>query len=105
MLYNILQYSLLVAALLFGGVSFLFKQKRGVLIWAASSAAIAAISAHYHVFWSLAVFGMMIPWALVCVGDWIDLSWRLRTGFCAFLACAAALSIYPTYVDERYNTP
>src|SRR5258708_6611380 len=105
MLYNIFQYSLLVAALVFAGVSLVVKPKRGVLLWAASSAAIAAISAHYHVFWSFAVFTMMIPWALVCAGDWIDMSWRLRTGFCVFLGLSAAMSIYPTYIDERYNSP
>jgi preprotein translocase subunit SecD len=47
----------------------------------------------------------MVPWALFCAGDWIDLSWRARTGFCLFLALFAGLSIYPTYFDERYNAP
>jgi preprotein translocase subunit SecD len=105
MLYNIFQYSLAVAALIFLGISFLVKPKRGVLIWAAASAAVAAISAHYHVFWALAVFTIMIPWALFCAGEWIDISWRLRAGFCVFLAFASALAIYPTYIDERYNAP
>jgi preprotein translocase subunit SecD len=105
MIYNVFQYSLAFVALLTFGISFLVKAKRGVLIWASLSAAAAGISAHYHVFWAFAVFTMMIPWALLCAGDWIDLNWRMRTGLVLFLAIGSALCIYPTYIDERFNAP
>lgn len=105
MIYTVFQYSLALVALLTFGLSFVVKAKRGVLIWAAVSAAAGALAARYQVFWAFAVFTMMIPWALFCAGDWIDLNWRLKTGFVVFLTIASALCIYPTYVDERFASP
>jgi preprotein translocase subunit SecD len=105
MLYNVFQYVLAGLALVLTVSAVLVRGKRGVLAWAAISAAIAAIGAHYHGFWAVAVFSISVPWALVCAGDWIDFSWRLRAGFCVFLALVAGMSIYPTYFDERYSAP
>lgn len=105
MTYTILQYVFGGAALLLAGGSYFFKSRRGVMIWAAGSAAAAGLAAHYHVFWVTAVFAMMIPWALVCLGPWIDSAWRAKVGFCVYLGVAAALCLYPTYIDERFANP
>jgi preprotein translocase subunit SecD len=105
MLLNIFQYGFAgVAGLCLLG-AWLSRAKRGVFAWAALSAGAAAIAAHYHVFWALATFGLMVPWALLCVGPWIDFAWRVKTGFVLFLALGSALAIYPTYHDERYGRP
>ncbi|WP_437719330.1 protein translocase subunit SecD [Sorangium sp. So ce448] len=105
MLLNIFQYGFAgVAGLCLLG-AWLSRAKRSVFAWAALSAGAAAIAAHYHVFWALATFGLMVPWALLCVGPWIDFAWRVKTGFVLFLALGSALAIYPTYHDERHGRP
>lgn len=103
MLHNILQFGFAGIAVLCLLGAWLSRAKRGSLTWAALSAGAAAISAHYHVFWSLALFALFVPWALFCAGPWIDLSWRAKSGFVLFLGLGAALCIYPTYHDERYG--
>lgn len=103
MLLNIFQYGFAgVAGLCLLG-AWLSRSRRSVFAWAALSAGAAAIAAHYHVFWALATFGLMVPWALLCAGPWIDFAWRAKTGFVLFLALGSALCIYPTYHDERYG--
>lgn len=103
MLHDILRFGFAgVAGLCLLG-AWLSRPRRGVLIWAALSAACTAISAHYNIFWSMAVFGLMVPWALVAATSTIDLSWRIQTGFVLFLALGSALAIYPTYHDERHG--
>ncbi|AKT41709.1 protein translocase subunit SecD [Chondromyces crocatus] len=103
MLHNILQFGFAgIAGLCLLG-AWLSRAKRGVLMWAAISAGAAAISAHYYVFWSLALFSLMIPWALVCAGPWIDMAWRMKTGFVLFLALGSVLCIYPTFHDEYHG--
>ncbi|HSO00228.1 MAG TPA: protein translocase subunit SecD, partial [Candidatus Nanopelagicales bacterium] len=103
MLHNILQYGFAgVAGLCLLG-AWLSRARRGMLTWAAIAAGAAAISAHYHVFWSLALFAMMVPWALICAGPWIDFAWRAKAGFVVFLGLGAALCIYPTYHDESHG--
>ncbi|WP_437774129.1 protein translocase subunit SecD [Sorangium sp. So ce1097] len=105
MLLNIFQYGFAgVAGLCLLG-AWLSRPRRSVFVWAALSAGAAAIAAHYHVFWALATFGLMVPWALLCAGPWIDFAWRVKTGFVLFLALGAVLCIYPTYHDERYGRP
>ncbi|MGK4004111.1 protein translocase subunit SecD [Sorangium sp. So ce1036] len=105
MLLNIFQYGFAgVAGLCLLG-AWLSRSRRGVFAWAALSAGAAALAAHYHVFWALATFGLMVPWALFCTGPWIDFAWRAKTGFALFLALGAALCIFPTYHDERYGRP
>ncbi|MCC6553151.1 MAG: protein translocase subunit SecD [Polyangiaceae bacterium] len=100
MLHNILQFGFAgVAGLCLLG-AWLSRPRRGVLTWAALAAGSAAFAAHYHVFWALAVFALMVPWALFCAGPWIDLAWRAKTGFVIFLALGSALCIYPTWHDE-----
>ena len=103
MLHDILQFGFAGVAALCAIFAWLSRARRGVLLWAAASAGAAAIGAHYDVFWSVAVFGMMIPWALFCASGTIDLAWRAKTGFVLFLALGSALAIYPTYHDERYG--
>ncbi|WP_437961661.1 protein translocase subunit SecD [Sorangium sp. So ce119] len=105
MLLNIFQYGFAgVAGLCLLG-AWLSRPRRGVFTWAALAAGAAAIAAHYHVFWALATFGLMVPWALFCAGPWIDFAWRAKTGFVLFLALGSALCIYPTYHDERHGRP
>lgn len=105
MLHNILQFGFAgVAGLCLLG-AWLSRGKRGVLAWAAIAAGAAAFSAHYQVFWALAFFGLMVPWALLCAGPWIDFPWRAKTGLVLFLALGSALCIFPTYHDERYGRP
>jgi preprotein translocase subunit SecD len=79
------------------------RPKRGSFAWAAISAGSAAVAAHYDVFWALAVFGLMVPWALVSASSFIDTGWRVKAGFVLFLALGAVLCIYPTFHDERYG--
>ncbi|KYG03289.1 preprotein translocase subunit SecD [Sorangium cellulosum] len=105
MLLNIFQYGFAgVAGLCLIG-AWLSRPRRSVFAWAALAAGAAAAAAHYQVFWALAVFGLMVPWALFCAGPWIDFAWRVKTGFVLFLALGSALCIYPTYHDERYGRP
>lgn len=103
MIYNILQYVFAGTAVLSGALAFWLRPKRGVFVVAALAAFFAFIAAHYQVFWASAVFGMCIPWALVCALPTIDIAWRAKTGFVLFCALSAALAIYPTYHDERYG--
>jgi preprotein translocase subunit SecD len=104
-LHNALQYGFGAIALLSAIGAWISRGKRGSLFAAAFCAAVAGISAHYAVFWSTAMFGLCFVWALFCAGSWIDLAWRVKTGFVLFLALGAALVIYPTYHDERYGHP
>jgi preprotein translocase subunit SecD len=103
MLHNILQFGFAGVAVLCALAAWLNRSRRGVFTMAALTAAFAAISAHYHVFWSLAVFGLAVPWALLCALPSLDLAWRAKTGFVLFLALGSALCIYPTYHDERFG--
>jgi preprotein translocase subunit SecD len=105
MLLNIFQYGFAgIAGLCLLG-AWLSRPRRGVFVWATLAAGSAAIAAHYHVFWALAFFGLVVPWALLCAGPWIDFAWRAKTGFVLFLALGSALCIYPTYHDERHGRP
>lgn len=103
MLHDILRFGFAGVAVLCLLGSWLSRPRRGPLIWAAISAAIAAIAAHYHVFWVLTVVGLMVPWALVSALQTIDFSWRFQTGFVLYLALGAGIAIYPTYHDERHG--
>jgi preprotein translocase subunit SecD len=102
-LQNLFQYGFAGIAGLSVLAALLRQRKRGSFTWAAGAAAAAAIAAHYNVFWALAVFGLMVPWALLCATNVLDLSWRVKTGFVLFLALGSALCIYPTYYDERWG--
>ncbi|WP_437668672.1 protein translocase subunit SecD [Sorangium sp. So ce131] len=105
MLLNIFQYGFAgIAGLCLLG-AWLSRSRRSVFAWAAISAGSAAVAAHYNVFWALVTFGLMVPWALLCAGPWLDLAWRAKTGFVLFLALGSAVAIYPTYHDERYGRP
>ncbi|AUX44102.1 preprotein translocase subunit SecD [Sorangium cellulosum] len=105
MLLNIFQYGFAgIAGLCLLG-AWLSRSRRSVFAWAAISAGSAAVAAHYNVFWALVTFGLMVPWALLCAGPWIDFAWRAKTGFVLFLALGSAVCIYPTYHDERYGRP
>src|SRR5262245_50907035 len=103
MLHDILRFGFAGIALLCLIGAWFSRPRRGPLIWAAISAAFAAVAAHYHVFWVLAIMGMMVPWALVTALQTIDFSWRMQTGFVLFLALGAALAIFPTYHDEKFG--
>ncbi len=103
--YVYLKYGLAALAVILAFAAFAVKPKRGVLAWAALSAAVGAVTAHFQVFWLLAVAVLMIPWALFTAGDWIDSAWRAKVGFCLFLLFGSALCLYPTYVDERFGRP
>ena len=103
MVHNLFQYGFAGVAGLCLLAAWLSRPRRAVFAWAAISAACAAIGAHYYVFWALAVFGLMVPWALLCALGTIDFTWRMKTGFVLFLALGSALAIYPTYHDERFG--
>lgn len=105
MIYVYLKYGLAALAVVLAFAAYAVKPKRGPLVWAALSSLVAAACAHYEVFWFCAVASMMIPWALVTAGDWIDSAWRAKVGFCVFLTLGSALCLYPTYVDERFGRP
>ncbi len=100
MIYTILQYVFAGIAVLSGALAFWLRPKRGVFIVSMLAAFFAFIAARYQVFWASAVFGLCIPWALVCALNTIDLAWRAKTGFVLFLGLGAAVAIYPTYHDE-----
>ena len=105
MTYTYLKVGLAALALILAIAAFAVKSKRGVLIWAFLCAGFGALAAHYQVFWVTALLAMMVPWALVCAGPWIDSAWRAKVGFCLFLALGSALCLYPTYIDERFDRP
>jgi preprotein translocase subunit SecD len=79
------------------------RAQRASLLTAAASAGSAALAAHNDAFWVLVVFGLGSVWALVTATRFIDLAWRVKTGFVVFLALGAALCIYPTYHDEIHG--
>ncbi len=103
MLHNLFQFGFagLAGICLLGG--FLRRAHRGSFFAAALCAVAAAIAARYDVFWALAVFGLGTVWALFTATSYIDLAWRVKTGFVLFLGLGAALCIYPTYHDERHG--
>jgi preprotein translocase subunit SecD len=103
MIYNILQYVFAGLGALSVVLGVWQRQKRGVFVMSAAASFCSAIAAHYHVFWATAAFGLAVPWALVCALPTIDLGWRAKAGFVLFLALGSALTIYPTYHDERYG--
>lgn len=103
MLHNILQFGFAGIAGLCVLAALLRRSKRGSFAWAALNAGAAAVAAHYDVFWAVAVFGLMVPWALFCATSYIDTGWRVKTGFVLFLALGSALCIYPTYHDEIHG--
>ena len=103
MIHNFFQFGFAGIAGLCLIAALLRRPKRGSFVWATLSAGSAAVAAHYDVFWALAVFGLMVPWALVSASTFIDTGWRVKAGFVLFLALGAALCIYPTYHDERHG--
>jgi preprotein translocase subunit SecD len=103
MLHDILQYGFAGVAGLCLLAAWLSRPRRAVFIVSAILAGSAALAAHYGVFWALAMFGLSVPWALLCALPTIDFGWRVKTGFVLFLALGAALCIYPTYHDEKYG--
>lgn len=103
MLHNVFQYGFLGLAAVCALAAVLSRPKRIFFVWAAASAGAAAIAGHYDVFWALATFGLMVPWALFCATNFIDAAWRFKSGFVIFLALGAGLCIYPTYHDERHG--
>jgi preprotein translocase subunit SecD len=103
MIYTILQYVFAGTAVLSGALAIWQRPKRGAFIVSMIAALFAFIAARYQVFWASAVFGICIPWALVCALPTIDLAWRVKAGFVLFLALGAGLAIYPTYHDEHYG--
>jgi preprotein translocase subunit SecD len=76
---------------------------RGSFVAAALSAGSAAVAAHFDIFWAVAVFGLGAVWALFTATSFVDLWWRVKTGFVFFLGLGAVLSVYPTYMDERFG--
>ena len=81
------------------------RSRRGTFIWALTAAVVAAVSAGYQVFWPVAVFGLMVPWALFSALDVMNNGWRLKAGLTIYLAMAAALAGYPSVHDEMLCDP
>lgn len=79
------------------------RQRRGSLVATSILALIAAVAAHYGVFWVVALATLCIPWALFTAIQYIDAAWRFKTGFVIALGLGAALAIYPSYHDERFG--
>ncbi|MBM4375408.1 MAG: protein translocase subunit SecD [Deltaproteobacteria bacterium] len=73
---------------------------RGVLLWSAVSAAFAAASAYYRVFWPTALTGLMVFWALFAATDVLASGWRHRVGVTLYVALGTAMALYPTVHDE-----
>src|SRR5262249_8480401 len=105
MLHNLLQFCFAGATVLSILAAWIKRPKRAAFIFAAIAAACAAVAAHYDVFWAVSVFGLCLVWALFCATNFIDLAWRVKTGFVIFLALGSVLCIYPTYHDERFGVP
>src|SRR5262249_49883335 len=102
-LHNLLQFGFAGLAGICVLAAFLRRAHRGSFFTAAVTAGSAAGAARYDVFWALSVFSMGTGWALFCATSYIDLAWRVKSGFVIFLALGSALCIYPTYHDERYG--
>ena len=96
MLHNILQYGLLALAVLCFLGGWLSKVRRNSLWLAGLAGGSAAAAAHYESFWVMVVFALIMVWAAITAGRWIDLSWRFKTGMvtASFLLCI--LSLWPT---------
>lgn len=77
----------------------------GTLMATAACTGLAAISAHFDVFWLTALFALTAVWLGFTNFKYIDLSWRAKTGFVIFLTLGSALILYPTYHDERWGRP
>jgi preprotein translocase subunit SecD len=99
-IYDVLKFGFAALALAFGLAAWLRPARRGSFVWAAASTLIAAGAAFYHVFWPVAVFGLMTIWALITALPLINNAWRTKVGFTVYVAMAAAFGLYPTYHDE-----
>lgn len=80
------------------------RAKRAVLLWAASSAAFAGAAAYNHVFWPLALMGLLPVWGLVAATNVQSAGWRHRVGLTMYIALGTALSLFPTVHDELLCT-
>lgn len=105
MTYTYLQFGFAALSVVLGVAAYALKSKRGVFVWAAGASAAAAVAAYSQVFWVTTIMALMVPWALVCAFDILDLAWRAKLGFCVYLGLAATVCIYPTYIDERFGRP
>lgn len=96
MLHNILQYGLLGLAVLCFLGGWLSKVRRNSLWIAALAGGSAAAAAHYEGFWPMVVFTLIMVWAAITAGRWIDLAWRFKTGMVAVSFLLCILSLWPT---------
>ena len=78
---------------------------RGVLLWAAVCAGFAGAASYNHVFWPLAVLGLMAFWGLFAATNYQSSGWRHRVGLTIYVALGTALALYPTIHDELLCTP
>ncbi len=76
------------------------RAKRFLFIWAAASAGFAGAAAYYHVFWPLAVCGLMSLWALFSTTNVVTSTWRHKVGATLFVALGTAIALFPTVHDE-----
>ena len=77
-------------------VAAIFSRHRWSLGIAALGAGAAAAAAHYHAFWPMVCLALAALWAAVCALPVLDLAWRAKTGFVAFVALLGFLSVWPT---------
>jgi preprotein translocase subunit SecD len=108
MVEKILQFALAGSGLLFLVLGYFSKHRRWSFWTAATCAGVAAVAAHYSVFWVLATMTLGTIWALVCALPVMDFGWRLKTGFVAAIGLGALLCLWPTLdatVDGKLHCP
>ena len=100
MLHNIFQFGFAGLALAAFIGAFVRRGSRGAFTWAGFSAGAAAIGEHYHVAWTLIVFGLMAFWALFCALPVMTMAWRVKVGLTLFMLAGSGIVLYPTMHDE-----
>jgi preprotein translocase subunit SecD len=93
---NVFVYVCAAAVLLFGAFGY-FRRGKRVAFWLAALFAIGAgIAAYFHGFWPLIILGVCSLWSAFAGIDYIDLSWRIRTGLVGAVAIISFFIMWPS---------
>ncbi len=84
------------AAALLLGAGLLRRPHRWSLWVSAACAGAAAAAAHHDAFWTMAIAGIGMVWALLTANEYVDFGWRFRVGMTAAVAIGSFLCVWPT---------
>ncbi len=96
MVNTVFQYAFAGLAAVFAAWGYVSRPKRASAWIAAVMGGCAALAAHYDGFWPLVCFGVLTLWAAFTGTNWVDLSWRVRTGLVLSIAGVAFVALWPS---------